>query len=130
MLALDLGVLPRRAHEIQMKEPLAWCATWVKVALGCNTLIHFRRGGDMTLEFLTGCLVELSLSADNLFVFLLISTIAGQCFESARVKSPPLAAILSIPRRPDRQDASPTMVVVSRGTLKVLVNACARANAA
>lgn len=72
MLALDLGVLHRRAHEIRMKEALTWCATWVTLALGFNALVYFRRGGDKALEFLTGYLLELSLSVDNLFVFLLI----------------------------------------------------------
>ena len=72
MLALDLGVFHRKSHTVGMKEALAWSAAWVGLAvLFCVGVWHWR-GGGKGLEFLTGYFVELSLSVDNLFVFLLI----------------------------------------------------------
>ena len=72
MLVLDLGVLHRRAHVIEIKEAFMWSATWIVLALLFNLGIYFLLGSDMALKFLTGYLVEKSLSVDNLFVFLLI----------------------------------------------------------
>ncbi len=72
MLALDLGVFHRKSHEVKIKEALAWSAVWVGLALLFNLLIYFWRGPTIALEFLTGYLLEKSLSVDNVFVFLLI----------------------------------------------------------
>jgi tellurite resistance protein TerC len=72
MLALDLGVFHRRSHTVGMREALAWSGAWIALALLFNGVVWHRHGGDKGLEFLTGYLVELSLSVDNLFVFLLI----------------------------------------------------------
>jgi len=72
MLALDLGVFQRRAHEIKIKEALLWSGIWITLALLFNLGIYFWRGPETALEFLTGYLIEKSLSVDNLFVFLLI----------------------------------------------------------
>jgi tellurite resistance protein TerC len=72
MLALDLGVFHRRAHVVKIKEALAWSAFWIALALLFNLGIYFWRGPGTALEFLTGYLIEKSLSLDNLFVFLLI----------------------------------------------------------
>ena len=72
MLALDLGVFHRRAHVVKIKEALAWSAFWIALALLFNLVIYFWRGPETALEFLTGYLIEKSLSLDNLFVFLLI----------------------------------------------------------
>ena len=72
MLALDLGVFHRKAHVIKIKEALAWSAFWITLALLFNLGIYFWRGPETALEFLTGYLIEKSLSLDNLFVFLLI----------------------------------------------------------
>jgi tellurite resistance protein TerC len=72
MLALDLGVFHRQAHVIQIKESLVWSAIWVILALLFNLGIYFWRGSQTALEFLTGYLIERSLSVDNIFVFLLI----------------------------------------------------------
>lgn len=72
MLALDLGVFHRRSHTVAMKEALAWSGVWVALALLFNAGVWHGRGRDSGLEFLTGYVVELSLSVDNLFVFLLI----------------------------------------------------------
>ncbi len=72
MLALDLGVFHRKSHTVGMKEALTWSGLWVALALIFNAGVWYRFGGTKGLEFLTGYVVELSLSVDNLFVFLLI----------------------------------------------------------
>lgn len=72
MLALDLGVFHRKAHVVKIKEALAWSAFWIALALLFNLVVYFWRGPETALEFLTGYLIEKSLSLDNLFVFLLI----------------------------------------------------------
>jgi len=72
MLALDLGVFHRKAHVIKIKEALLWSAFWITLSLLFNLGIYFWRGPETALEFLTGYLIEKSLSVDNIFVFLLI----------------------------------------------------------
>jgi tellurite resistance protein TerC len=72
MLALDLGVFHRQSHEVSLKEALAWSAVWIGLALIFNAAIYYWDGGEKALQFFTGYVVELSLSVDNLFVFLLI----------------------------------------------------------
>jgi tellurite resistance protein TerC len=72
MLVLDLGVFHRRAHTVKFREALAWSAMWIALALGFAVLVYFWHGRTTTLEFVTGYVIELSLSVDNLFVFLLI----------------------------------------------------------
>lgn len=72
MLALDLGVFNRRAHSIGFGEALGWSGLWVVLAAGFAVLVYFWRGRMASLEFATGYLIELSLSVDNLFVFLVI----------------------------------------------------------
>jgi tellurite resistance protein TerC len=72
MLALDLGVFHRRDHVIKVKEALIWSAIWISLALLFNLGIYLLVGHEKALNFLTGYLVEESLSVDNLFVFLLI----------------------------------------------------------
>jgi tellurite resistance protein TerC len=72
MLALDLGVFHRKAHEVKIKEALIWSAVWIALALLFNLGVYYWRGPQTALEFLTGYLLEKSLSVDNVFVFLLI----------------------------------------------------------
>jgi tellurite resistance protein TerC len=72
MLALDLGVFHRESHQVGMKEALAWSSAWIALALLFGAGVWLWNGGEKGLEFLTGYVVELSLSVDNLFVFLLI----------------------------------------------------------
>ena len=72
MLALDLGVFHRKAHEVKIKEALTWSTIWIALALVFNLGIYVWRGPQPALEFLTGYLIEKSLSVDNIFVFLLI----------------------------------------------------------
>ncbi|KXU36679.1 hypothetical protein AXK11_03590 [Cephaloticoccus primus] len=74
MLALDLGVFQREAHEVKMKEALGWCAVWATLALSFNALIWWWRGPASAQEFLAAYLIELSLSVDNVFVFILVFT--------------------------------------------------------
>jgi tellurite resistance protein TerC len=72
MLALDLGVFHRRTHVIRFKEALGWSIFWISLAACFAILVYFREDRHKALEFVTGYLIELSLSVDNLFVFLLI----------------------------------------------------------
>ena len=72
LLALDLGVFHRKIHEIKVKEALLWSLAWIVVALLFNFGIYLVHGPQKALNFLTGYLVEKSLSLDNIFVFLLI----------------------------------------------------------
>jgi tellurite resistance protein TerC len=71
-LVVDLGVFHRKAHRIQLKEALLESVAWISVALLFNLWLYFSRGPQAGVEFLTGYLVEKSLSVDNIFVFLLI----------------------------------------------------------
>jgi predicted tellurium resistance membrane protein TerC len=72
MLALDLLVLHRKAHAVSLREALTWSCVWVSLALLFSLGVYFARGGEKALEFLTGYVIEWSLSVDNLFVFLVI----------------------------------------------------------
>src|ERR1700694_2558697 len=72
MLVLDLGVFHRRAHTVKFREALAWSVAWIALAAICAVVIFFWHGRAPALEFVTGYVIELSLSVDNLFVFLLI----------------------------------------------------------
>src|SRR3989442_911619 len=80
MLAIDLGVFNRRPHEISFKNAAVWSVIWIALALICAALFLHPLGWELCgperhrkgLEFLTGYLIELALSIDNLFVFLLI----------------------------------------------------------
>ncbi|QIL75510.1 TerC family protein [Hymenobacter sp. HDW8] len=72
MLMLDLLVFNRKAHVVKMREALGWSAFWIALSLTFNYLVYRTMGEQAGLEFLTGYLIEKSLSVDNLFVFLLI----------------------------------------------------------
>ncbi|HEY8461290.1 MAG TPA: TerC family protein [Blastocatellia bacterium] len=74
MLALDLGVFHRYAHEVRIKEAMIWSGVWVTLALLFNLGLYYWSGPQPALEFLTGYLIEKSLSVDNIFVFLLVFT--------------------------------------------------------
>jgi tellurite resistance protein TerC len=71
-LALDLGVFHRSAHVVRFKEALLWSGIWFALALLFARGLMSWRGHDEALEFLTGYLIELSLSMDNVFVMVLI----------------------------------------------------------
>ncbi|MCW5882761.1 MAG: TerC family protein [Anaerolineae bacterium] len=72
MLALDLLVFHRNAHVVKVKEALLFSAFWIALALAFNVVVWWWQGSEVALQFLTGYLIEKSLSVDNLFVFLLI----------------------------------------------------------
>lgn len=87
LLLLDLGVFHRKSHEIKVPEALAWTAVWVSLALVFNVFIYFLyehnwgwvdirvehlNGAQAAIQFLTGYLVEKSLSVDNIFVIAMI----------------------------------------------------------
>jgi tellurite resistance protein TerC len=82
MLAIDLGVFNRKAHVVHFKEAIGWTIVWVSLAGLFAVLLlqyghlmtgdHSRPNSQLSLEFVTGYLIEESLSVDNLFVFLLI----------------------------------------------------------
>lgn len=84
MLALDLGVFHRKAHEVNVKEALVWSVVWIGLALVFNLIIYlywdvmmpnspdFANNTEAALAFLTGYLIEKSLSVDNIFVFVLV----------------------------------------------------------
>jgi tellurite resistance protein TerC len=72
MLSLDLGILNRKAHTIRYREATVWSVVWVTLALIFAGIVFWKKDRQTGLEFLTGYIIELSLSVDNLFVFLLI----------------------------------------------------------
>ncbi len=72
LLALDLGVFHGRPREVKLRQALAWSACWITLAAAFALLLYIWRGRQPTLEFVTGYVIELSLSVDNLFIFLLI----------------------------------------------------------
>lgn len=74
VLALDLGVFHRKSHAVSVKEATAWTAVWVTLAMAFAVGIFYLRGSRPALEFLSGYVVEYSLSVDNIFVFVLIFT--------------------------------------------------------
>ncbi len=72
MLALDLGVFHRDAHEVSRKEALGWSAAWIGLAMVFNIGVYAFKGTESGIEWTTGYLIEKSLSVDNVFIFLLI----------------------------------------------------------
>ena len=72
MLVLDLFVFNKKSHEIRFREALVWTLVWAGLALAFDAGIWFHLGRAKALEFLTGYLIEESLSVDNLFVFIMI----------------------------------------------------------
>ncbi|MCM2278981.1 MAG: TerC family protein [Oligoflexia bacterium] len=72
LLVIDLGVFGRAVHQVSRKAALVESGIWITIALCFNAWFWFAYGNELGLEFLTGYLVEKSLSVDNLFVILLI----------------------------------------------------------
>jgi tellurite resistance protein TerC len=72
MLAIDLFVANRKAHAVTYREASIWSVVWFSLAMCFAGLVFWTEGRTKGLEFLTGYLIELSLSVDNLFVFLLV----------------------------------------------------------
>ena len=72
IMALDLGLINRKAHVVRLREAFLWSVVWVTLALGFCGLVFYWKGSVKALEFLTGYVIEESLSIDNLFVFLIL----------------------------------------------------------
>jgi tellurite resistance protein TerC len=74
MLALDLGVFHKHTHKVPVKEAIIWSCVWIALALLFDFFIYTDKdfGPIKALEFLTGYVIEYSLSVDNIFVFILI----------------------------------------------------------
>jgi len=77
MLAVDLGIFHRKAHVIGVREALLWSAVWISCALLFNLGVWHWFGAERGVEFLTGYLIEKSLSIDNIFVFVVIFAAFG-----------------------------------------------------
>jgi tellurite resistance protein TerC len=71
-LSLDLGVFHKRAHVVKWGEAFAWYTFWVTLAVAFGLLVYKWRGKVEALEYITGYIVELSLSMDNVFVIAVI----------------------------------------------------------
>ncbi len=71
-LALDIGVLQRKAREVPLRQALGWMAGWIGLAVVFNVAIYFWYGPQQALEYTTAYLVEEALSVDNMFVFYVI----------------------------------------------------------
>ena len=76
-LALDLGVFHRHAHTVKFKEALLWSIVWFSLAMLFALALKPLRGKQEALQFVTGYLIELSLSMDNVFVIALIFAYFG-----------------------------------------------------
>lgn len=72
LIAIDLGVLHKKSHVISVREALIWSAGWIFISLTFNVGIYFWFGYESALQFLTGYLIEKSLSVDNIFVFAIL----------------------------------------------------------
>lgn len=72
VLVLDLGVFHRKSHAVNVKEALVWSGVWLSLALIFSGAVFTYMGSTKGFEFLTGYIIEWSLSVDNIFVFLLI----------------------------------------------------------
>lgn len=72
MLILDLGVFHRNPEKITVKQSLLWTSIWVGIAFIFNVFVYYYLGSDKAFEFLTGYIIEKSLSIDNIFVFIII----------------------------------------------------------
>lgn len=72
MLALDLGVFNRKAHKPSFREAVAWCVVWVSLAVGFGLILNAWRGPEDAQLFAAAYLLELALSVDNLFIFILV----------------------------------------------------------
>ncbi|MGE0820946.1 MAG: TerC family protein [Candidatus Binatia bacterium] len=72
LLALDLGIFHRKAHEVTPREALTWSIVWISLALLFNVGIAYWFGRERGMEFLTGFLIEKALAVDNIFVFAVV----------------------------------------------------------
>jgi tellurite resistance protein TerC len=71
-MAVDLGLVNKKAHAVTTKEAAIWTAVWASLAFAFNGVVWWLKGPGPALEFLTGYLIEFSLSVDNIFVFIML----------------------------------------------------------
>lgn len=74
LLILDMKFLHRKGREVRVRDAFIWSIVWILLALAFNAGVYFWMGREAALQFLTGYIIERSLSMDNLFVFMLIFT--------------------------------------------------------
>lgn len=74
MLAIDLGIFQRKAHVVQPREAAFWTLTWVSLSLILGGVFYFWLGSEKAVMYITGYVLEWSLSVDNIFVFVLVFT--------------------------------------------------------
>ncbi|MBK5277038.1 MAG: hypothetical protein JJE30_18580 [Desulfuromonadales bacterium] len=85
MLAIDMG-MNRTAHKVSFRQALTWSMVWVSLAMVFNAGIYVFLGKTKALEFITGYIIEKSLSVDNLFVFIMIFSYFNiRCEHQARI---------------------------------------------
>jgi tellurite resistance protein TerC len=72
MLALDLGVFQRNPHTVSLREAIVWCCVWAALGIGFGGVVWWWRGAELGQQYLAAYLVELCLSVDNVFVFIVI----------------------------------------------------------
>lgn len=72
MMALDLGIFHKKIHKVPVREAVIWTFVWVALAIVFDVFLFFQLGKTKALEFMTGYVIEYSLSVDNIFVFILI----------------------------------------------------------
>lgn len=77
LLLLDLGLFHRKDSVVTIKQALLWTVFWIALALLFNVFVYFDLGKEKAMEFLTGYMLEKSLSIDNLFVFVTIFSYFG-----------------------------------------------------
>ena len=77
VLAVDLGLFNRTAHEVSVREAATWSAVWIALALAFAGWVFYARGHQAGTEFIAGYLIEYSLSVDNIFVIVLIFSFFG-----------------------------------------------------
>ncbi len=74
MLAIDLGVFQRKAHVVKPQEAALWTGVWVSLSLLLGLVFYFWLGSEKAIQYVTGYVLEWSLSVDNIFVFVLVFT--------------------------------------------------------
>lgn len=74
MLAIDLGIFQRKAHIVKPKEAAFWTAIWVSLSLLLGVVFNFWLGSEKAVQYITGYVLEWSLSVDNIFIFVLVFT--------------------------------------------------------
>ena len=72
MLAVDLGVFHKKAHEVSVREAGIWSCVWIGRAVTFNLVIYLGFGRERGLEFTTAYVIEKALSVDNIFVFIVV----------------------------------------------------------